>query len=364
MQSITKSFTAIIKVVGNFCNLRCKYCFYQNEDQLSATVMSLATLEHFIEEYLKLDQLAYTFIWHGGEPLAAGKDFFYHVIKFQEKYNSQGKKIKNRIQTNATLIDNEWAIFLKENDFGVGISLDGCRSSHNRFRIRADGVGSFDDVSNGIEVLHSHGVKAGYIQTIAKENLVDLSKNFSFFVDDLEANNWAINFYMDHANSLMQKQTVSSDEMAEYVIKSIELWLERDDPKLKIREIDNFFQPFLGRKTKVCNFNGKCSSYICVDWDGIVYPCDRLSIYDEYELGDLKNQSLSEIVNGLAMTCHEKKVSTLPDDCISCKWLEYCHNGCTADRVPSLSNKYFYCDARKKIFEYVEKLVRKFDLVL
>lgn len=176
-----KVVVPIIKVVGDFCNLRCRYCFYNTEDQLTSRIMSDELLDKFLEEYIRLFTNDIMFIWHGGEPLLAGLSFFQKIVNLQTKYRKSHQIIKNNIQTNATLINDDWAKFFKAHNFRVGVSLDGDKKSHDFFRINNAGHGSFDQAIKGIEILRRYGIEPGIIQTITRGHLNRVREDFIFF---------------------------------------------------------------------------------------------------------------------------------------------------------------------------------------
>lgn len=258
--------TAIIKVVGDFCNLKCAYCFYNQRDQLVRHVMDRDLLEKFIREYLELFSENPTFIWHGGEPLLAGIDFFADAVRFQGRYCRPDSAVRNTIQTNATLVTEEWAAFFAANGFGVGVSLDGDRESHDRFRTTGVGRGSFDRVMRGVAILERHGLRPGFIQTLTRSNLHRAAQDFSFFATLPGGTNWGVNAFfgfdgIDELNDAMRKQRITPSELAAFSRQSIDAWLEADDPRIRIREIENFLAGVVGKRARDCTFNGTCAWY-------------------------------------------------------------------------------------------------------
>lgn len=352
-----KKITPIIKVVGDSCNLRCGYCFYSTKDQLTSHVMSDELLEKCISEIIKFSNNKIIFIWHGGEPLLAGKDFFRNAVALQKKHKREDQEIRNSIQTNATLVDNEWAKFFKDNNFRVGISLDGDKLSHDVFRKNSAGKGSFEKTFQGINVLRSHGIEPGIIQTITKDNISRCAENFSFFANTLRLKNWGINPFFGRVsfNEQMKNQGVLNEELAGFLKKCFDMWLHRGDPKLRIREIDNFLTGIFGKRAKLCIFNGNCASYICIDYDGKIYPCDRFSGRDDLLFGDLSKQPLEEVLQSDVRVNYARCVNVPHPDCAVCEWKLMCHNGCTHHRPDGVNGKYYYCAARKEFFAYLKE---------
>jgi len=352
----------IIKVVGDFCNLRCRYCFYNTRDQLTRTVMSDELLEKFLVEYMELFSGHLSFIWHGGEPLLAGLPFFRRVLELQRKYLKEGQTIKNVIQTNATLVDDKWAEFFKINDFKVGVSLDGDKESHDHFRLNHGNSGSFDHVVRGIEILRKHGIEPGMIQTLTHDNTAHVREDFNFFVNILGMKQWGVNDFFDTnaVNQAMLGQSITNEELTSFLKTYIDMWIAQDDGAVQVREIENFMAGILGKRAPSCIFNGTCSGYFCLGHDGKVYPCDRLFNRAELLFGDLSSQPLSEILNGSVRLKYAEDVSTLHPDCASCEWQRACHNGCTANRVGGVSGKYYFCETRKATFGYLKDKLNEY----
>lgn len=361
LTSPLKIMVPIIKVVGNYCNLHCEYCFYNAREQSKKTIMSEQLLDKFIYEYLNLFSGKVNFIWHGGEPLLAGIPFFEGVMKLQKKYAKKDQIIRNSIQTNATLVNEEWANFFKVNNFKVGVSIDGNLKSHNEFRKNKRGEGSFENVINGIRILQKHTVRLGFIQTLTRANIANLDDDFKYFVETLGVRSWGINHYFEQDSGLdIVKQRIDNKQLKEYLKRCIDLWLTQNDPNLRLREIDHFIAGVLGKNINSCSFNGTCTSYFCLSYDGKIYPCDRFSEQEKYLLGDLTWQALIEILNGNARLQYATDVNDIPTDCAKCNWLKGCNNGCAHHRLGNIKGKYVFCETRQDMFRYLHSIVDEF----
>lgn len=355
---------ALIKVVGDFCNLRCSYCYYYKNDQSKRTIMKYDLLEKFIADYLELFSGKINFIWHGGEPLLAGISFFERAVKLQKNYASENHIIRNSIQTNATLINDDWAQFFKNNNFKVGISIDGNKRSHNRFRKDKSGNGSFDKVIKGIKTLRKYKVKLVFIQTVTLSNIKNLKDDFLFFVDSLGVQSWGFSPYFvpdKNYQSAISHEHIDNLTITEYLKECINLWLLKDDPKLRIREIDNYIAGVISKTSNCCAFNGFCTSYLCLNYDGKIYPCFKFSGQDKFLLGDFSKTSLLEILNGTECSKYTNDVNTIHIDCLFCKWKAFCNNGCPVLRVNSIKGKFYFCETRKNLFSYLENIIEEYQ---
>lgn len=354
---------AIVKPVGDWCNLRCDYCFHHMKDQVQKRLMDIEFLERFLKEYFALPLEEYGFSWHGGEPLLAGIPFFKEVVRLQRKLGKDAK-INNAIQTNGILIDDEWAAFFKHNDFGVGISLDGCREAHNRFRVDYNRKGSFDRVIKAIETLRAWKIEPGILQTFTRSNIAYTEKNFLFLIEKLGVKSIGINpFYdLEGINTDMVGQTLSPEEFTTALKTYVRLWLRKKHSCLKIREICDFLAGTLGKIASTPCFYGLCEVVFCIEWNGEVYPCDQVPGKEEFLCGNLVHQSLEEILNGPAWRKYIERISILTETCRTCSWLVACNNGCPFLREGGVEGIYYYCKSRQEMFAYFDRLIKEYCL--
>ncbi|MFA5230343.1 MAG: radical SAM protein [Candidatus Paceibacterota bacterium] len=351
---------AIVKIGGNMCNLKCSYCFYNPLDQQKKTIMSDDTLERLIQQYLSINQGHFSFIWHGGEPLLLGIEYFDKIIYYQKKYRNPKQRIKNSLQTNGTLINDDWIEFFQKYNFGVGISLDGNQECHDRQRFYRGGKGSFNDVINAIHLMQAHNFKFGIIQVLTKENLPYCKEIFDFFTKELDLKRWCINQMCYIENGQLAKESVTNDEYYSYIKETIDLWLECNNESLSVREIDNMMSGVYKVRPNNCNYNGTCGNYICADYNGDVYPCDRFSSNHDLCFGNINQMDLLDIVHSKTRKNFISAIRKINDDCAECEYFMFCHNGCPHHRIKDISGKYVYCQARKQIYECLSGIHKTF----
>jgi uncharacterized protein len=362
------TITPIIKVVGENCNIKCDYCYYNDKNQCynSKQIMLHDVLELFVSEYLELFDGEIDFLWHGGEPLLAEIDFYRDLLEVQQRYSTEKHKICNAIQTNGTLINEQWAEFFKINDFHVGISLDGVEKCHNQFRKDCAGNGTFTKVINAVQLLRKFDIEPKILQTVTKSSVAYIKENFDFFTDDLKLKNWGTNIFNDveKTNPLMKDESLSNDDFYIFYKTLFDIWLERNDPDLIIREIDDFVFGVLGKQTKTCTTSANCTSFMTVFWDGIIIPsCDNLVPVSFHTGENIKTAHLVDILNNQRRLDFAQKINTLPADCKKCEWLSACYNGCSYHRVDRNVKKNFYCEGQKRIFSYIHEKLQEMKTV-
>jgi uncharacterized protein len=349
--------TPIIKVVGTACNLRCDYCFFA--EHCKRKVISIELLKSFFEQYLKMFSGKINFIWHGGEPLLAGIDFYQNIIDIQQCLKKNNDEIRNSIQTNATLITDDWCKFLKQNKFAVGVSLDGMEASHNRHRKFIDGKGSFQATMAGIHKLQDHEISFGTIATLTKSGLANLEKDLEFFVKEVRLNRLAFNLFADDStgNQQLTDENISSADAEIFYQKIMQFWLEENNRDLSIREIDNCLSGVIGKWPKNCSFNGSCADYFSLNNNGEIYPCERVSFNGSGLLGDLRIQTLDEILTSKQFEQHCCQSTKQSLNCINCPYTQFCNNGCMALR--DKDGCFRYCSARQTAYRRLSDLIPK-----
>lgn len=346
-----------IKIVDDFCNLRCTYCRNRDFDQATKKVMSCETLGKILEVFSKLPQSHIKLNWHGGEPLLAGKSFFRHVVMFEREFPE--KKWINSVQTNATLIDREWAQFFQDNNFSVGVSIDGDEETHDVNRINASGKGSYRAAIAGVKTLRDHGVNPGVICTVTKRTAAYGRKMFLGLIG-AKFSGIAFNPFFNTASVSSEDEFgLSPDEWLKFQIDVFESWLSLNDPTIRVREIDAVLAWTKAKVKRNCAYDGSCSNWLTIDALGSVYPCARLGM--EPRFGNLCSvSSFSEITESSDFSDWRSSIEDMPQKCTSCNFRQLCNNGCVSHRRAAKDGAplYAYCESRLNFYDYVRRRIQ------
>lgn len=324
----------LIKPASANCNIDCRYCFYKclssNREEYSKGFMTEETLEKLVKNAIDYADGSVTFAFQGGEPLLAGLPFFYKAVEFQKKYNKKNLIIENTIQTNGILLNDEWAEFLAENHFLVGISLDGPKKIHDRYRTDAKGQPTFGTVMKNIEILKKHQVSYNILSVITEQSAQKASYLYQFYKRNQFPFVQLIPCMDEHGRTGGEKQesAVSAEAYGKFLCQMFDLWypdfIRGED--MEIRMFSNLAQMAAGYPAEECGMNGKCHCYFAVEGDGSVYPCD-FYCQDQWKLGSTE-QSFQELFQcEKSRTFMESSVEK-PEECKTCPWFSLCRGGC------------------------------------
>jgi len=345
------------KIVGDFCNLRCTYCRDRDFDQGGKRVMSTEVLQALINSLAQLPHGLQRIHWLGGEPTLAGLNFFKEAVQLQ--WEQTHKHWINTIQTNATLINQEWAEFFRIHEFKVGVSVDGTSQTHDADRINLIGRGSYAKVMNGVSVLREAGIHPSVICVVTKRNAAMGAQMLRGLVES-GFTDIAFNAFYNTATDPRSDPFAVSDESWTQFLKDIfEEWVTLDRADVQVRELDNLIAWTQGRSARSCVFRGSCSSWMLVDYDGKVYPCERLG--RSMHFGDVVSvKSFAEIIEAPTHRAFTAQTLRTPDKCKDCVMRNFCHNGCVAHRIDdgNTSPHYAYCGSRLAFYDHLIKRIR------
>lgn len=341
-----------VKIVGDFCNIRCSYCRNRDFNRTEKAVMSIETLEKLFAFLNSLPQKKVRVNWHGGEPLLAGKEFFNHIIRIEKEYPE--KAWLNVVQTNATLIDDGWAKFFVKNGFHIGVSIDGTERVHNIDRIGASGYGTYKRAMRGVDILRRHNIHPGVICTITKKT-VEHAREIFFGLTAAGFKNIAFNaFYNTASECGGDEYGLSDNDWSGFLKEIFESWLEFNDETIRVRELDAILAWTKGKSLNDCAFRGNCDRWFAIDNIGDIYPCERFG--KKFHFGNIELlRSYQNLLTNQFFLDWRESIQVLPKKCTTCTFLPLCNNGCSSHRrsddqgVPL----YTYCESRLEFYDFV-----------
>ena len=338
-------FNMMFKPVGSVCNLGCSYCYYLDKFKSDErSVLPLDLLEKIIKEYVEInDNEQIVFDWHGGEPLLLGLDYFKKIVEFQKRYRGN-KSIYNTVQTNATLLDGDFALFFKENNFLVGVSIDGPQDVHDKFRRDKGDNHTFLKVMRGIEMLHRYAVDFNTLTTISKAGegrgldvykfMKNIGSHYMQFMPVFEYVNPINNniVFPSDKNSSLAEWSVNPLEYGRFMCDIFDYWVKNDVGTYFVNLFDSTLANYCGVNPGTCVYSETCGANAVMEHNGDIYPCDHF-VYPQYKLGNVKEMSLEEIVSsGKNTKFGIDKRNVLPNKCIRCNYYFACHGECPKHR--------------------------------
>ena len=341
----------MFKPVGAECNLGCSYCYYQDKVRLydEHSCLSLDCLEKVIKEYIDINASEQiVFDWHGGEPLLLGLDYFKKIVEIQRKYRGN-KHIYNTVQTNATLLTADFAAFFKENNFLVGVSIDGPQDVHDKFRKDKGGNSTFLKVMRGIELLHRCAVDFNTLTTISKAGegrgsevyrfLKNIGSRYMQFMPVYEYVDSKNNIVSpDDEQSVLASWSVSTIEYGKFMCDIFDCWVRNDVGSYFVNLFDSTLANYCGMNPGTCVYSETCGANAVMERNGDIFPCDHF-VYPRYKLGNVKESSLMEIVSSEnAARFGIDKRNALPAQCLRCEYYFACHGECPKHRF-AMSDK-------------------------
>lgn len=370
-----KPLYVMLKPVGSACNLACQYCYYLEKELLypnnKRSWMSEETLETFIQQYFLAQTQPYvSFTWHGGEPLLRPISFYKKALKLQQKYG-KGFYIENSLQTNGTLLTDEWCRFFKENNFLIGLSIDGPATVHDAYRQTLSGKGSFQKVLNGIRLLNKHGVEWNAMAVVNAQNVKDAATFYNFFKS---INCHFIQFtpiverLVPHADGrclasvneqtqTMSPLSVTPEEWGTFLCDLFDLWIKEDVGTYYIQMFDATLANWVGQTPGLCTLSKSCGHASVMEHNGDVFACDHF-VFPEYKRGNIHTQTITEMMySPEQLQFGKNKWQSLPRQCKECSFLFACYGECPKNRfaIDAYGNKglNYLCKGYKRFFAHV-----------
>ncbi len=351
-------FTLLIKPAGSDCNMDCKYCFYKDrapEVGQGRQRMSDEVLEKLIGDYLNLRFPVAGFAWQGGEPMLMGLDFYEKVVELQKKYASPGQQISNALQTNAILLDEKWCRFLHDNNFLVGISIDGPKEFHDYYRIDHSGAGTFDKVTRAIETCKKYKVEFNVLILLNDKNAEYPDRLFDFFVEN---NIKYLQFIpcaeLDRSTGKIADFSITPAQYGEFLCRIFDRWVDRGPAKLSIRDFESILSWCAAGKHTICTFDKQCSQYIVIEHTGDAFPCDFF-VEPRRQLGNIFETPIEKLAGGSKKRTFARAKQNLCDKCLVCRHLAVCRGGCVKNRLGFEEHggrESYFCESYKRFFDY------------
>jgi len=384
------AFHLLAKPTGAVCNLDCSYCFFLSKEMLypgSRFRMAEELLEQYLRQLIEAHARSpvVTVAWQGGEPTLMGVEFFRRSVELAEGLLRPGQQVEYTIQTNATLLDEEWASFFKEHDFLVGVSIDGPRELHDAYRVNKGGKGSFDQVIAGLEQLKRADVQWNALTTIHAANAGHGAEVYRFLRDESGArfvqfipiiervaeadgegtvpwSSWRDRPLYVQRGERVTGRSVTAEQYGRFLIDVFEDWVRRDVGKVYVQMFDVALANWVGEPPSLCIHSVTCGLALALEHTGDLYSCDHF-VEPAYKLGNIKETPMLELV---ASQRQRKfgldKRDTLPRYCLECDVRFACHGGCPKDRFirtpdgePGLN---YLCAGYKAFFHHVDPAMR------
>ncbi len=360
-----KTITFLIKPVSSLCNIKCKYCFYENEAQnreiKNYGIMSFETADTLIKEAVKAtnNNGSIIFAFQGGEPTLAGLDFYKHFIEEEKKYSS--RFFYHSIQTNAYNLNENWVSFFKKENFLVGVSVDGYEQLHNLYRVTASEEKTFNRIVNNIGLLKKYDVQCNALCVVTKQATIKPHKVYAK-LKELGFTDLQFIACLDPIERQrgQEQYSLTPDEYARFLCAVFDDWYRdwEEGSYTSVRLFEDYIHLLVGRKPSTCATSGQCGSYLVVEADGSLFPCD-FYVLDQWKLGNIHTISALQAIKGKISTLFQEEGNTRAIKCKDCKWEGLCHGGCKRDLAQTekgLNN--YYCSAYKFFFEYsYDKLI-------
>ena len=352
-----KPLYVMLKPTGAHCNLACKYCYYLEKNKLYPTaqrhLMSNEMLEQFTREYIEaqtMNQVLFT--WHGGEPLLRSIDFYRKALSLQQKY-AGGRRIDNVIQTNGTLLTDEWCEFFAQNHWLVGISIDGPQPYHDHYRLTAAGKPSWQKVMQGIKLLKKHGVEWNAMAVVNADNANHPLEFYRFFKENgcqflqftpiverltRHEDGRTLASLADKDEISLSEASVAPEQWGYFLCAIFDEWVRKDVGKIFVEIFDCTLANWMGISPGICAYSKECGHAGVMEHNGDVYSCDHF-VFPEYKLGNIRDHSLIDMLYGEQQQEFSRlKHSSLPRQCKECDMEFACHGECPKNRF--MKDKY------------------------
>ncbi len=360
-----RPFNVMVKPIGPICNLRCEYCFYLHKTELYRDTenfrMDDVVLERFIKEYIACQPgPVVPFAWQGGEPTLMGVEFFQRVIELQKEHIPPAWSFTNSIQTNGTMLDDEWVNFLKKEEFLVGLSLDGPEEFHNQYRSDANGRGTWNSVLAAFRLLKKHGVDVNILCVVNETSAQYPKEMYQFYreqgVDYLQF----IPLIEKKDQDSTTDRSVAGSSYGRFLISIFNQWLTDGLGDMFVQSFEEALMAAAGIGSGLCVFSKECGRQLIMEHNGDLYSCDHF-VSPQHFLGNIMTSDLQEVLASEVQRAFGKKKSELPTECMACPVRVFCHGGCPKNRIetPDGLGVNWLCQGYKQFFVYIQPFMAR-----
>lgn len=353
------------KPIGPICNLACDYCYYLSKGALYPETtdfrMSDEVLEAFVRQYLEAQDVpAVTFGWQGGEPTLLGLDFFARAVELQQHYRRPDTRVINTLQTNGTLLDDDWGRFFKAHNFLVGVSLDGPQTLHDAYRRDRSGEGTFSRVLAGLTVLKRHAVEFNLLTAVHAANASHPLETYRFLRDEVGTDFVQFIPIVRHEEGTLSPHSVTAKQYGSFLTAIFDEWALHDLGRVSVQLFDVALLGWLGEPPPLCSFAEICGSALALEHNGDLYSCDHF-VTPQHYLGTITEIPLGASVQSAQQRAFGQAKAHLPQVCRECDVLFVCHGGCPKNRPSSDAGSgalNVLCAGYKAFFHHIQRPMR------
>jgi uncharacterized protein len=351
-----RPFSLLIKPTGPDCNLACTHCFYARKTELFGQGphrISDEVLQTLVRDYLALQLPQSGFCWQGGEPTLVGFDFFKKVVELQQKYGRPGQVVSNSLQTNGTLLDDDWCKFLRKYNFLVGISLDGPKELHDHYRTNATGQGSFGKVMQAIQLCKDYRTEFNILVLLTDYNAERVDELFAFFVEQKIR---YLQFIpcVEKEGGQIASYSITPMQYGQFLCRLLDLWLANKPEKMSIRLFDSLISYLVHGQHTVCTFSKRCDDYVVVEHNGDVFACDFF-VEPHWRLGNVLERPIDQLALSEKKRQFADAKCKVCNNCFVCRHFALCRGGCLKERLlqnDDYQEKSFFCQSYQMFFDY------------
>jgi len=369
-KSNMSAFHVMTKPRGAICNLDCKYCYFLSKERLypdSDFRMSDTLLDEYTRQYIEAQQVPdVTFAWQGGEPTLMGLDFFRYAVELQQKHAKPGMRITNALQTNGVTLDDEWCEFFRENNFLIGISIDGPRELHDFYRVDKGGAPTFDRVMAGLHLLQKHKVEFNVLTTIHAANADHPQEVYRFLRDDIGTEFMQFIPIVERQNetgfqegNTVTDRSVTARQYGDFLIGIFDEWVLRDVGRIFVQIFDVALAAWTGNRPGLCIFEETCGAALALEHNGDLYSCDHF-VEPAHKLGNIIDASMIDLATSeQQFQFGQAKRDTLPQYCLDCEVRFVCNGGCPKNRFIETPDGQlglnYLCEGYRSFFNHINR---------